>query len=278
MLRKYCLSTTKDWDEGVPLLFATREIVQESLRFSHAELVFAHQVRGPSKVLIERMLFVNSSSKTNILDYVSKFHERLHSACTLAKDALTTAQKGMKHKYDKKAFARSFTMGDKVLILLPVSGSSLSARFLGPYVIQKKISEMYYIILTTDQKCKTRVCHINMLKANHAKETLGKDSFLSNAEPVVPIITVTQSSSEENLDADDVVLHHTQQCVRLKNSEILGDLNSYLKHLFCDQKEDITALISEFNGLFCDVPTQTNVLKNDIDVGKAHPIKQHAYR
>ncbi len=32
MLRKYCLDTGKDWDEGVPLvLFAVREAVQESL-------------------------------------------------------------------------------------------------------------------------------------------------------------------------------------------------------------------------------------------------------
>ncbi|KAL1251837.1 hypothetical protein QQF64_019633 [Cirrhinus molitorella] len=35
MLRKYCLETSKDWDEGIPLvLFAVRESVQESLGFS----------------------------------------------------------------------------------------------------------------------------------------------------------------------------------------------------------------------------------------------------
>lgn len=37
MLRKYCLDTGKDWDEGVPLVpFAVREAVQESLVFSPA--------------------------------------------------------------------------------------------------------------------------------------------------------------------------------------------------------------------------------------------------
>ena len=40
LLRKYCLDSEKDWDEGVPLiLFAARETVQESLGFSPAELV-----------------------------------------------------------------------------------------------------------------------------------------------------------------------------------------------------------------------------------------------
>ncbi len=37
-----------DWDEGIPLvLFAVRESMQESLRFSPAEMVFVHTVRGP---------------------------------------------------------------------------------------------------------------------------------------------------------------------------------------------------------------------------------------
>lgn len=40
MLRKYCLDTEKDWNEGVLLvLFAVREAVQE-FGFSPAELMF----------------------------------------------------------------------------------------------------------------------------------------------------------------------------------------------------------------------------------------------
>lgn len=57
MLRKYCLESDKDWDEGVHLvLFAARETVQESLGFSPAELLFGHTVRGPMKVLKEQFL------------------------------------------------------------------------------------------------------------------------------------------------------------------------------------------------------------------------------
>lgn len=43
MLKTYCYSTHRDWDEGVPfVLFAVRDVVQESLGFSPAELVFRH--------------------------------------------------------------------------------------------------------------------------------------------------------------------------------------------------------------------------------------------
>lgn len=86
MLRKYCFDSAKDWDEGIPLvLFAVRETVQESLGFSPAELVFGHTVRGPLKVLKENIMAIETSPKTNILDYVCKFRERLHTACSLAK-------------------------------------------------------------------------------------------------------------------------------------------------------------------------------------------------
>ena len=38
----------RDWDDGIPLLlFAVREVTQETLGFSQSELVFVHTVRGP---------------------------------------------------------------------------------------------------------------------------------------------------------------------------------------------------------------------------------------
>ena len=48
LLKTYCKEFESDWDDGIPLLlFAVREVVQESLGFSSAELVFGHTVRGP---------------------------------------------------------------------------------------------------------------------------------------------------------------------------------------------------------------------------------------
>ncbi len=80
MLRRYCMDTGKDWDEGIPLvLFAAREAVQDSLGFSPADLVFGHTVRGPLKMLKENILDHESSVKTTVLDYVSKFRDRLYS-------------------------------------------------------------------------------------------------------------------------------------------------------------------------------------------------------
>ncbi len=124
MLRKYCVESNREWDEGLPLLlFAFRETIQESLGFSPAELVFGHTVRGPLRLLREKWLAAKPGPAHSILDYVSSFRERLHTAVELACSALSSVQTKMKKLFDKKALSRSFQPGAQVLALIPLVGS-----------------------------------------------------------------------------------------------------------------------------------------------------------
>lgn len=274
MLKKYCADTCKDWDEGVPLvLLAVRETIQESLGFSPAQLVFGHDLRTPLKLLKENILEIKESPKMNVLSYVSRFRERLHDACKLAKESLKAAQNVMKRQYDTRAVARSFQPGDQVLVLLPMPGSALSARFSGPYVVQKKLSETDYVIETPDRKRKSRVCHVNMLKTYHVKE---KTQITT---PVLPAVAVVSDVTHSEADDDGLVLRNApQQCARLTNSEMLKNLNSHLTYLSDSQRQDIIHLIQKFPNLFSDTPTQTSVIKHDINIQNSSPIKQHPYR
>ena len=80
MIRSYCFDTEKDWDEGIHLLlFAVRESVQESLGFSHFELVFGHTVRGPLKLLKEKFLS-QEDTPLNLLQYVSDFRRKFEAS------------------------------------------------------------------------------------------------------------------------------------------------------------------------------------------------------
>lgn len=65
---------------------------------------------------------------------------------------------------------------------------------------------------------------------------------------------------------------------RLKNSEMLANLDSCFLHLPFSQRTDVINLINCYVSLFSDVPSQTHVLQHDIDVGDNDPIKQHPYR
>lgn len=282
MLRKYCMDTGKDWDEGVPyVLFAIRETVQESLGFSPAELIFGHTVRGPLKVLKEQLMADDSvGSSTNVLDYVSQVRERLHDACAVARENLSSTQKKMKRHFDVKSVFRSFQPGDQVLVLLPVPGSCLSSSFSGPYVVDRKLSDTDYVIKTPDRRRPFRVCHINMIKAYLVRG--GTESPITSEKPVVSSVAsvslVTHPGVSLN-DEDGLVMRNTpEQCARLCNSEMVASLPTHLLHLNDQQRSDIELLITDFPSLFQDVPSRTNVLKHDINVGDAAPIKQHPYR
>lgn len=49
---------------------------------------------------------------------------------------------------------RYFQAGDLVLVLRPIRESTFQVKLLGPYVIEKKLSQTDYVVGTTDQKRK----------------------------------------------------------------------------------------------------------------------------
>lgn len=151
MIRIYCHENVKNWDEGIPLLmFAAREAVQESTGFSPFDLVFGHTVRGPLQHLKEKFLVAKDANKVNLLQYVLDFRSRLATVCKLACENLQASQKNMKIKYDKKTTKRKFGVGDKVLVLFPVSGKPLEATYSGPYRVKRKLSDLNYEVTTPD--------------------------------------------------------------------------------------------------------------------------------
>jgi hypothetical protein len=58
----------------------------------------------------------------------------------------------------------------------------------------------------------------------------------------------------------------------------LSEIDTHLNHLPVDQRQEIVSFLRSHLSLFGDVPSSTNVLRHEIDVGTASPIKQHAYR
>ncbi len=272
MLRKFCTETGRDWVEGLPLMmFAIRESVQESIGFSPAELVFGHTVRGPLRLLSEQLLSQNSTP-IPVLEYVTSVKERLHQACQLAQTHLAESQAKMKTRFDHKSVVREFQPGDLVLVLLPVPGASLQAKFAGPYKVEEKLSDTNYVIRTPDRRRKSRVCHVNMLKSYIARNA---NADFSVVKPVSTAVVLPVKCPEE----DGLVEKNVQVLsAHLQNSVILRDLHLHLSHLTKEHREAVSDLIAKFPNLFSDVPSQTTVLSHDIDVGDSKPVKQHPYR
>ena len=217
MMRSYCFQYQKDWDEGIHLLlFAAREAVQEALGFSPFELVFGHEVRGPLKMLKET--WMSEESPMGLLEYVSTFRDRLSKARELARQNLERLQSRMKVWYDRRARHRQFNIGDKVLVLLPITGHPLQARYHGPYVIKQKVNDVDYIVSTPDRRKQHQLCHVNMLKAYHHEAPVRANH--PTALPVGLSVSGERSDGAESKSEDDGDLLYGVK-VKLSNSHVL---------------------------------------------------------
>ena len=54
-----------------------------------------------------------------------------------------------------------------MLVLLPIPGEPLRAKFCGPYTIDKKLSDVDYTVCTPDRIKTKKLCHVSLLKGYH---------------------------------------------------------------------------------------------------------------
>ena len=99
----------------------------------------------------ENWLSENTES-LNLLDHVSKFRDKLKKSYELAQQNLKNSQSKIKMLHDRKSQNRVFKPGDKVLVLLPVQGNTLQARYHGPYKVLKRVGDLDYVIETPDRR------------------------------------------------------------------------------------------------------------------------------
>ena len=243
----------------------------------------SHRVTiGPLLLLKEKWLD-EDPEKISVLKYVATFKDtcRLFRAGQMAKRNLQESQSKMKVWYDRKAKSRCFEPGDRVLVLFPVVGNPLQAKYSGPYKVVKKISDTNYLVKTPDRRKETQVCHINMLKAYHEKpkpelvtlnNRLGLKSLTHSKD------CVGQVAEKEEDTESEVRLENDQQPIKLQNSQILNDLGTKLSHLPSVQRKELAEVITQYREVFPDVPSKTNLIEHDVDVGDYAPIKQHPYR
>lgn len=268
LLRAYCTELKADWEEGLPwLLLAAREVVQESTGFSPNELVFAHTVRGPLSVVRDQ--WMPSDPPQNLITYVNGFRHRLFEAGEMAKKHLQLSQKKMKRLFDRRAEKRQFSVGDQVLVLVPLVESPFEAKFFGPCKVIRQVSEQNYLIEMPNKRKSTKICHVNLLKPYHARSS-------GEADKLCPVLLANNSLTV--LQEEEDKLSHGVLPPRLKNSETLALLPMLLKHLEEIECKQLVEVIQSYSILFSDIPGRTHLLEHDVDVGDVKPITQRFYR
>jgi hypothetical protein len=264
MLKKMCYERPKDWDRYVmPLLFAYREVPQESLGFSPFELLYGRTVRGPMNILRELWTQeVPDPEVRSTYQYVLDLKERLQETCQLAQTELRKSTTRYKKYYNSKAKDRKFVVGDKVLLLLPTQANKLLMQWKGPFSVVEKQGVADYRIQMGN---KMKTFHANLLRR-----------YIERADVTSERHEIAAMIIEEGEDVDVHTVGHMEPPA-LEQTQTFEDV-----HLSPDltptQTHEVKELLSEFREVLSDLPGRTNLEEIHLDLTTTEPVRSKVYQ
>ena len=181
----------------------------------------SHHVTIAPLLLLKEKWLDEDPEKISVLKCVATFKDSLFRAGQIAKRNLQESQSKMKVCYDRRAKSRRFEPGDRVLVLFPVVGNPLQAKYSGPYKVVKKISDTNYLVKTPGRRKETQVCHINMHEAYHEKpkpELVTLNNRLGLENPTHSESCVGQIAEKEEDIESEVRLGNDQQPIKTQIS------------------------------------------------------------
>jgi len=274
MIRRMSGERPKDWDRYLPsLLFAYREIPQESLQFSPFEMLYGRTVRGPLAIL--REIWTGDEVDNEVrstYQYVFELRERLEETCRIAHEELSKAKVKQKGYYNKKAKERKLEIGDKILLLLPTDNNKLTMEWKGPFSIVGKVGENDYRI---DIFGKIKIFHANMIKKYYERledSKVGTNKVMMclgclEMQIVEGNMAVCEVSEDENCEIEFCPLIPKENW---KDAVINEDLSH-------EQYTEMRNLLHEFSDVFSDLPGKTDLVEMHIELEEDKPFCTKPY-
>ncbi|KAK6166422.1 hypothetical protein SNE40_023117 [Patella caerulea] len=260
MLKRMCAERPKDWDRYLnALLFAYREVPQESLGYSPFELVYGWPVRGPMMILRELWTKnIDDPEVKTTYQYVLDLRERLETVGEMARDNLNVCAKKQKCYFDKRAKRRVFEVGDKALVLLPTKSNKLLLQWRGPFSVVEKLNDYDYR-LSVHGKIKT--FHGNLLK--RYLERPQEDNHVDKVNAAVVDV------EDDGMDSEPIQLPGTGK-EGIDKVHICDKLNM-------EQRESLASLLNCYQDVLTDLPGHTNLLEHEINTTTDVPVRLKPY-
>ncbi len=289
LLRKFCHEQESEWDDALPyMLFAIREAPNESTGVSPFELLFGRKVRGPLRIIKDKLLDSTTHKLVSVTKYLNNLKATLTKVRTFADNNLHKSQNTMKKHFDQKARVRVFDRGDQVLAFIPTPKHPLQVKYHGPYEVVEKVGDNNYIINTPDRRKATQLIHVNLLKMYKCRTPV------TGAQPTSRVAScgiIEPQEADSELKPASVCSLMYDKCITTEidtntihpkdtqnNTYIIQHLDDQLRHLSSSRALDISRLISQYD-VFGDHPKICNVLRHDVKVlPGTFPIKQSPYR
>ena len=266
MLRKVVTEGLDNWDTVLQsVLFAYREVPNETTLISPYELMFGRKVRGPMAIL--RTIFTHESTADEInstYDYIIELRNKLKTG--LEKARANTVAQTVKNKtyYDRQTVKRDIHVGDKVLLLNPKRGKKLALYSEGPYEVTKVLSKYNVEIKKGNRK---KIYHLNRVTRfmERNRQSIGVDNNENITHGGAAVVI-----TEDNGEGEEFVVPTIE--VKDKHSEL--DINNDLERA---QKDEIKKMVEEFTEVISDIPGKTTVGEHIIKLVNKKPITLKPY-
>jgi len=200
LLSKMVQTNQKDWDMCLQIaMLAYRSSVQESTGYSPAQMMYGMELNLPVHLLLGPL----PTEDDNLHQFSWKLRERLHNVHNSARDNLKLAADTQKRQYDQRVHVHVYNPGDKVWLSQTrrVRGicPKLQPKWVGPYTVLTKISDVVYQIQKTNGKS---IVHHNRLKPYLERED-NDDIHGSPIHPAAPQLHEMPDASGDSDDSDD---------------------------------------------------------------------------
>ena len=162
MLAKLVNDDRSNWDEILPFVMAAyRNTPHDSTGITPNKLMLGRESDLPVDLMFGYEL---PDEQHCPVEYVEWVRDALVSSHKRARDELARAAQRQARHYNKMSGDPEYKIGDWVLLFYPpIANKKLGLKFLGPYKVIKKISEVTYEIEAHASK-KHKVVHVNHLK------------------------------------------------------------------------------------------------------------------
>ena len=273
-----------NWDRLLPcVLFAYRESPQETTGFAPFELVYGTIPRGPMTLVKDLWLQPSLElDKKTIDQYVNDLKQRISNSCKYARKKIEKQSLKSKERYDLKSKHRSLSVGDQVMLLLPMGTNKINCEWKGPFPVISVVpgSEVNYVI---DINGKHKTYHINMLK----EYVIRPQNLIPEIETICDVSAshdhVNTNLSCSNVSVIDDICDETvcesfshielpvlEQTEGIRNVKVNPELTD-------SQKTDVNNVLEEFSDIFTDVPLVTNCIEHEIKLTSDIPIRLKPY-
>ena len=253
----------RDWDLWLPkVLMAVRTTPHSSTGFSPFQLMFGRQPNTSVDALREYLEGGREDIPQNVHSYLKDLCYQLSLTQQLAGENERTAREKSKKYQDQGAKDSPLQVGDMVLAFEPRMRSSLSAKWEGPYPVTHIPGDLTYILDVG--KGKTLKRHRNCLRKFHPLS--------------INAATVIVAEEEREGEEEGLIELAPQTSEGSDEAEIIWEEVKGLIHLEGARKQELTALLKEYEDLFQSQPGHSKLEKFPLDTQDSPAISQYPYR